>query len=68
MHAHDNPQLSRPNADLVVISELLSSMDVMLGINHNMLVPFHSNDLGVAVGVTAVIDEACQATLDQSSY
>lgn len=34
-------------------------MDVMLGVDDNVLLPFHSDDLGVAVGVTAVIDEAC---------
>ena len=43
---------------LVVIGELFSSMDVMLGVDHNVLVPFHSDDLGVAVGIAAVVDEA----------
>lgn len=43
---------------LIVIGELFSSMDVMLGVDHNVLVPFHSDDLGVAVGVAAVVDEA----------
>lgn len=34
-------------------------MDVMLGVDDNVLVPLHSDDLGVAVGLAAVVDEAC---------
>lgn len=38
-------------------------MYMMLGVDDNVLVALHSDDLGVAVGVAAVVDEACKSTL-----
>ena len=35
----------------------------MLGVDDNVLVPLHCDDLCVAVGITAMIYEACQPTL-----
>ena len=38
-------------------------MYVMLGVDDNMLVPINSDDLGIAVGIAAVVDEPCKSTL-----
>ena len=35
----------------------------MLGVDHNVLVPLHRDDLGIAVGITAMIYEARQPAL-----
>ena len=48
---------------LVVIGKLLPSMYVMLGVDNNVLLTVHGDDLGIAVGVAAVIDEARKTTL-----
>ncbi len=50
---------------LVVICELHPSLYVLLGVDDNVLVTLHCYDLCVAVGVTAVIDEASQPTLHE---
>jgi len=50
-------------AYLVIIRELHPSLYVLLGIDDNVLVTLHCYDLCVAVGVTAVINEASQPTL-----
>lgn len=38
-------------------------MYVMLGVDNNVLVTLHGDDFSVAVGVTAVVDEARKPTL-----
>ena len=38
-------------------------MYMMLGVDDNVLMTLHSDDFGVAVGVTAVVDEARKPTL-----
>ena len=38
-------------------------MYVMLGVDDDVLVTLHGDDFGVAVGVTAVVDEARKSTL-----
>ncbi len=48
---------------LVIICELHSGLYVLLGVHDDVLVTLHCYDLCVAVGVTAVIDEASQPTL-----
>jgi hypothetical protein len=48
---------------LVIICELHSGLYVLLGVYDDVLVTLHCYDLCVAVGVTAVIDEASQPTL-----
>lgn len=50
-------------ANLIVVRQLLSCMYMMLGVDDNVLVTLHRNDFGVAVGVTAVVDEARKSTL-----
>ena len=48
---------------LVIVRQLLARGNVALGVYDNVLVPLDSNDLGVAVGFTGVVDEACQTPL-----
>lgn len=48
---------------LVVICELHPRLYVLLGVYDNVLVTLHCDDLCVAVGVTAVVNEASQPTL-----
>ena len=43
-------------------------MYVMLGVDDNVLVPIHCDDFGVAVGVTAVVDEACKSALSTQPH
>ena len=50
---------------LVVVGELPASRDVVLAVDDDVLVPFHGDDFGVAVWVTAVVDETSKATLRQ---
>ncbi len=50
-------------ACLIVVGELFSREDVALGVDHNVLVTLDRDDLGIAVGITAVVDEARQTTL-----
>ena len=38
-------------------------MYMMLGVDDNVLVPINSDDLSIAVGVAAVVDEPCKSTL-----
>lgn len=52
---------------LIVVCQLLSSMYVSLGIDDNVLMPIHGDDLGIAVGFAAVIDEASKTTLNANS-
>lgn len=51
-------------ACLVVVGELFPGVQVAPGVDHDVLVAIHCDDLGVTVGVTAVIDESSQPTLN----
>ena len=48
---------------LVVICELHPRLYVLLGVYDNVLMTLNCDDLCVAVGVTAVVNEASQPTL-----
>ena len=48
---------------LVIIRQLLAWGDVAFGVDDDVLVALNSDDFGVAVGFTRVIDEACQSPL-----
>lgn len=49
--------------ELVVVAQLFAHLDVALGVDNDLLAPFHGDDASGAAGVAAVIDEPCQATL-----
>mmetsp|Transcript_3085 Transcript_3085/g.6709 ORF Transcript_3085/g.6709 Transcript_3085/m.6709 type:complete len:254 (-) Transcript_3085:478-1239(-) len=49
--------------ELVVIRELLPHFDPPLGVDADVLAPVHRDDLGVAIGVAAVVDEAGRTPL-----
>lgn len=51
-----------PPTHLVVICQLLPWGNGLLGIDADLACAINREDLGVAVGVTAVVDEACPPT------
>lgn len=56
------------NGELVVICELLSTVDAARGKYDNMLLPVDCDDSGVAVGLAGVVDEASSVAMDCSIY
>jgi hypothetical protein len=53
----------RTDWELVIVSNLLAWAEVSFGVNNNLWLVRNLDDLSIAIWFAAVVDEACQITL-----
>lgn len=56
------------DGEFVVVGDLLVDVNGLPGVDHNLLLRFHSDDLCVTIGIAAVVDEAGEVATLGSIY